>query len=53
MYCTWRSLTDFSPVLILAFQLVLEMNLLRRDQAQRGVVDPESRTLRGQAHPFA
>ena len=27
------------PVAILALQLVLEMDLLRRDQAQRGVVD--------------
>ena len=35
----WRSLTDLSPVIVLPLQLVLEMNLLRRDKAQSGVVD--------------
>ena len=49
-YCAWRSLTDLSPVGILPLQLVLEMNLLRRGEAESGVVDLQIASSRRQTH---
>src|SRR5580704_13429432 len=40
---------DLLPVAIVAFQLVAKMDLLRRDQAERGVFDLEIANQRGQA----
>jgi len=40
---------DLLPVAIVAFELVFEMDLLRRDQAKIGVVDLEVASQRGQA----
>ena len=42
---------DFVPVPVLSLQLVLEMDLFRRDQAQGGVLDSEVADVGGQAHP--
>ena len=51
LYCAWRSLTDFLPVPVLPLQHVFETDLLRRDQAQRRVIDPTVADVGGQAHP--
>ena len=44
------ALTDFLPVRVLSLQLVLEMDLFRRNQAQGGVIDSEAADVGGQAH---
>ena len=49
--CRLALVDDFVPVRVLSLQLVFEMDLLRRDQAERGVFDPEAADFGGQAHP--
>src|SRR5215469_3175719 len=42
---------DFLPVAVLALQLVFEMDLFRRHQAQRGVIDTDVVDFGGQMYP--
>ena len=50
MYCSLAVVDDFLPVPVLALELVLELDFLRRDQAQGGVIDREVANVRRQAH---